>query len=54
MLDFGVTLSEDEAIVEENDLPVDVFDENEERFRSTVDLLVPSEVGNDREVDTKK
>lgn len=49
---LGVTLTENELIVEENDLSVDVLDENPERFCSTVNLLLPLEVGGDREFDS--
>jgi hypothetical protein len=51
---FSVTLAEDELVVEENDLSVDIFNEDPERFRCAVDLLLPLEVGSDGELDSEK
>ena len=45
MFIFRVTLTKDESIVEENDLPADVLDEDEERLSVAVDLPISAEVG---------
>ena len=54
MLVLGVSLTQNEVVMEQNDLTVNVFDEDEEIFCCAVDLLVPSEIGNDREIDAKQ
>ena len=54
MLVLGVTLTEDEGVVEEDNFAIDILDDDPEGFRSTMNLLVPSEIGDDRQVDTEK
>jgi len=49
-----ITLTENERVVEENDLAIDIFDEDNKCFRSAVNLFVPSEIGYDGKVDTEK
>ena len=49
-----VSLPKDEGVVEEDDLAVDVLDQDPERLSCSVDLFVPSEVGNDGQIDTKE
>jgi len=54
MLVLGVSLTQNEVVMEKDDFAVDVFDEDKEVFCRAVDLLVPSEVRNDRKIDTKQ
>ena len=54
MLILGVSLTQNEGIVEEYDLAIDVLYVDPERFSTTVNLLVPSEVRRDGKVDAKK
>ena len=51
---LGISLTQDEVVMEQDNLAVDVFDEDEEVFCRAVDLLVPSEVRNDGKIDTKE
>jgi len=53
-LHLGVFLSKDERIAEEDDLAIDILDEDSERLSTPVDLLVPTEVRDNGEVDTKE
>ena len=48
VLILGVSLTQNEGIVEKNNFAIDVFDQDEEGFCSAVDFFVPSEVRNDR------
>jgi hypothetical protein len=54
MLVLSVALSENEDIMEQDDLAVDVLDENMERFGTSVDFCVPLEIGDDRKVDSEE
>ena len=54
MLILCITLMEDERIVEENDFAINILDEDDECFRSTVNLFIPSEVGYDGKVNTEE
>lgn len=47
---FCVSLAKDEGVMEQDDLAVDVFDDDPERLRTSVDLLIPLEVGGDGEL----
>jgi len=47
-------LMEDERIVEENDFAINILDEDDERFRSAMNLFVPLEVGYDGKIDTEE
>lgn len=49
-----VSLTENEGIMEEDDFPIDVFHDYPERFGRAVDLLIPLEVGDNREIYPKK
>ena len=51
---FCIALTKLEGVMGEDDLSIDILDENPKGLGSTVDLLVPPEVGNDREVHTEK
>ena len=48
-----VALTENECIVEQDYFAIDVFDNNPERLRSSMDLLVPLEIRDDSEIDSK-
>ena len=51
---LGVTLSEDEGVMEKNHFSINVFlHHDEEGLSTSMTLFIPSEVGNDREVDAK-
>lgn len=50
VLIFRISLSKDEGVVEENNLPVDIFYYDQEGFGRAVDLFVPSEIGNDGKI----
>jgi hypothetical protein len=50
VLILRIALAEDEGVLIEDNLAVDVFYDDEERLRTTVDTLIPLEVGDDREV----
>jgi len=54
MLHNGVLLPEDERIVEEDDLAIDILDEDGERLSITMNLLFPTEVWGNGEVDAKE
>ena len=54
MLILCIMLMEDERIVEENDFAINILDEDDEHFRSAVNLFIPSEVGYDGKVDTEE
>jgi hypothetical protein len=45
---LGIPLTEDECILEENNLSIDVLNKNSERLCATMNFLVPSEVSGDR------
>jgi len=47
-------LMEDERIVEENDFAINILDEDDECFRSAVNLFIPSEVRYDGKVNTEE
>ena len=47
VLVLGVPLTQNEVVVEQNNLAVDVFDEDQEVFSHAMDLLIPLEVRND-------
>ena len=49
MFIFGISLPQNELVVEQDNLAVDVLDDDPERLGTTVDLLVPLEVGGYRE-----
>jgi hypothetical protein len=51
---LGIALTEHELVVEEDDFAVDVLNDDPERFRATVHLLVPLEVGGDGELDAEE
>jgi len=40
--------------MEENDFAINILDEDDEHFRSAMNLFVPLEVGYDGKVDTEK
>ena len=54
MLTFRISLSEDESVVEEDRFTVDIFDHDDELLSATTNLLIPSEVRSDRQIDTKQ
>ena len=49
--DIGRMVAE---VVEEDDLAVDVLDEDPEGLARSVDLFIPSEVGNNSQIDAKE
>ena len=51
---FGVFLPEDECVTEKNNFAIDIFYEDRERLSTAMDSLVPTEVRDDSEVDTKE
>ena len=53
VLVFGVSLTEDERVMEEDYLAVDVLHKDPERLGHSVNLLIPPEVRRDGEVDAK-
>ena len=50
---LGVTLSEDEGVMEKNHFSINVFHHDEEGLSTSMTLFIPSEVRNDREVDAE-
>jgi hypothetical protein len=54
MLVLCVSLAKHKRVVEENDLPISIFHHDEEGSRCTMDFLVPTEIGNDRQINTKE
>ena len=54
VLILGVSLTQNEVVMEQDNLAVDVFDEDEEVFCRAVDLLVPPEVRNNGKIDAKQ
>ena len=54
MLVLGIALSENEDIMEQDDLPINVLDEDMERFGTSVNFCVPLEIRDDREVDSEE
>jgi len=54
MLILCITLTEDERIVEENDFAINILNEDDERFRSAMNLFVLSEVRYDGKVDMEE
>ena len=47
VLVLGVSLTKDERVMEEDDLAIHVLDQDPEGLGASMNLLVPSEVGND-------
>jgi len=43
---FGIALTEEESVVEEDDLAINILDDDEESLGTSVDLFIPSEVRN--------
>lgn len=54
VLVLGVPLTKNEGVVEEDDLTIDILHQDPERLGPTMDLLVPTEVGNDGQVYPKE
>ena len=49
-----ISLTENKGIAEEDNFAVDVFNQDDERFCRSVDLLVPTEIWDDRQIDSQK
>jgi hypothetical protein len=47
-------LTKNKGIAEEDDFAVDIFNQDDERFCRSVDLLVPTEIWDDRQIDSQK
>ena len=54
MLIFGITLSQNEAVMEKNYLSVDVLNENDKGFRRSMNLFIPAEIGNNGKINAKE
>ena len=54
VLHFGVLLSENEGIGEKDDFAIDILDEDCERLSTSMNLLVPTEVRDNGEVDAEE
>lgn len=54
MLIFSVPLTKNEGVVEKYDLSIDILNCDQEAFGIAMDLLIPTEIGDYGEIDTKK
>ena len=54
MLIVGITLSQNEAVMEKDYLSVDVLDKNDEGFRRSMNLLIPAEIGHNGKINAEK
>jgi len=54
MLIFGITSSQNKAVMEKDYLSVDVLDENDEGFRRSMNLFIPAEIGYNGKINAEK
>jgi len=54
MLIVGITLSQNEAVMEKDYLSVDVLDKNDEGFRRSMNLFIPAEIGHNGKINAEK
>jgi len=54
MLIFGITLSQNKAVMEKDDLSVDVLDENNKGFRRSMNLFIPAEIGHNGKINAEE
>jgi len=54
MLIFGITLSQNEAVMEKDYLSVDVLDEDDKSFRRSMDLFIPAEIRNNGKINAEE
>lgn len=50
VLNFCVSLAEDEGVGVQDNFTINIFDQDDEALCATVDLLVPTEVRGDRKI----
>jgi len=54
MLIFSITLSQNEAIMEKDYLSVDILNEDDKRFCRSMNLFIPSEIGNNGKINAEE
>lgn len=54
MLVLSITLPKHESVTKKNNLAVDIFYDDVERFGGAMGLLIPAEIRNDREVNAEE